>query len=489
MKATVKEGVIIFPHQLFEHNELCTKDRTIFIVEHPRYFTDFDFHKKKLMLHRASMQYYADYLNKKKLNVIYITIEDDLYKTLKKHKIATVHYYDPVYTVLEKELSSHLKKLKIEAYLYETPAFISPIDWLDQIFKGKKSYLMGPFYIKQRKRLKILVSSAGKPTGGKWTYDAENREKMPASVKIPAIKKPRANTYTKEAARYIDKHFKKNPGDSKNFFYPVTHSEAKSWLSDFLAHRLSYFGIYQDAMVPGESFLFHSVLSPLINNGLLTPEYVITETLSYAKKHKVPLNSLEGFIRQIIGWREFVRAVYVYAGEKQRSSNFFKHKRKIHASFWDGTTTLVPVDDAIKSALNTAYAHHIERLMVLGNCMLLCEYSPDSVYEWFMALFIDAYDWVMVPNVYGMSQYADGGMMTTKPYISSSNYIKKMSSYKSGEWCSIWDGLYWRFILKHKTVIQKNNRLKIMASFLNRMDKETLSEHITCAESYLKSLK
>lgn len=489
MAIALYEAVIIFPHQLFEANELCTQNRTIFIVEHPRYFTDFDFHKKKLILHRASMQYYYDYLKKKKLQVIYLSIKDDLFKALKKHKIKSVHYYDPVDIALEKELSTHLKKLKIDQHIYETPAFLSPSDWLDEIFKGKKSYLMGHFYIKQRKRLKILITSQGKPTGGKWTYDSENREKMPSTVAIPKIKKPSANAYSKEAIRYVEKQFKKNPGDSSDFFYPVTHAQAKSWLTDFLAHRLSRFGIYQDAMVPGESFLFHSILSPLINNGLLTPEYVITQTLTYAKKHKAPLNSLEGFIRQIIGWREFIRAVYLYAGEEQRSSNFFKHKRKIDPAFWDGTTTIPPVDDAIHSALKTAYAHHIERLMVLGNFMLLCEYNPDEVYAWFMSLFIDAYDWVMVPNVYGMSQYADGGLMTTKPYISSSNYIKKMSSYKSGDWCDIWDGLYWRFIFKHKAVIQKNNRLKIMASFLNRMNKEKLSEHIMCAENYLRSLK
>jgi len=266
----------------------------------------------------------------------------------------------------------------------------------------------------------------------------------------------------------------------------VTHKDAEKWLNNFLKKRLYHFGAYEDAIQKGEPFLFHSVLSPLINIGLLTPEHVIEKTITYAKKHKTPINSLEGFIRQILGWREFIRAVYMLAGKKQKKSNFWKHKRKISKSFYLGETDITPVDDVIKRVITHAYCHHIERLMVIGNFMLLTQIHPNQVYKWFMELFIDAYEWVMIPNVYGMSQYADGGMITTKPYTSGSNYIKKMSNFKKDEWCNIWDALYWNFVYKHKSFFKKSPRMAMMVSVLRKMDKKKLKNHLSIAKKYIK---
>lgn len=485
----MNEAVIIFPHQLFKDHALCTQDKLIILIEHHRYFTDFSFHQKKLVLHRASMQYYFEGISKMYKNAVYLDCNKDLFRVLKKNNIKTIHFYDPVDTALEEELSAESKRAKIEMIIYESPAFLSPKEWLEKTLGKKKRYLMHSFYVAQRKRMNILLTKEGKPIGGKWTYDQENRKKFSADQPIPKLWKPRTNTYVTAAKRHIKKYFSKNPGDTASFFYPITHKDAEKWLDHFLKDRFALFGDYQDAMVPNESFLFHSILSPLINIGLLTPQYVVDTALSYAKKHDIPINSLEGFIRQIIGWREFVRGVYVYAGETQRTKNFFNHKRLIPYSFWYGETDIAPIDDVVHKVFDTAYAHHIERLMIMGNFMLLCEFDPDEIYEWFMELFIDAYDWVMVPNVYGMTQYADGGLMTTKPYISSSNYILKMSSYKKGEWCAVWDALYWHFIYTHKNVIAKNSRLKIMLSYLKRMKKETLENHLKIAEKYLLSLK
>src|SRR5690606_27559035 len=204
--------------------------------------------------------------------------------------------------------------------------------------------------------------------------------------------------------------------------------------------------------------------------------------------HDIPLNSLEGFIRQIIGWREFIRGLYETVGRQQRTCNFWRFKRAIPESFYTGETGIEPVDTTVKKVLDTGYCHHIERLMILGNFMLLCEFDPDAVYQWFMELFIDAYDWVMVPNVYGMSQFADGGLMATKPYISSSNYILKMSHYKSAPWCEVWDGLYWRFIAKHQLAFIKNPRTSMMVKQLEKMDKQKKERLFNAADRFLNTL-
>ena len=255
-------------------------------------------------------------------------------------------------------------------------------------------------------------------------------------------------------------------------------------------NRLVHFGKYQDAIRRDEPILFHSLLSPALNIGLLTPDQVVNETLQFARAREgtIPLNSLEGFIRQIIGWREFVRGVYTLEGNQQRTINFWGHSRKLPKSFYTGTTGIDPVDSIIARLQESAYAHHIERLMVLGNFMLLCEIDPHEVYRWFMEMFIDAYDWVMVPNIYGMSQYADGGLMTTKPYISSSKYILRMSDYPRGPWCDIWDALYWHFISKHRHIFQKNPRMRVMVSSLDRMPLAKKSDYVAKAEQFLEAL-
>jgi len=198
---------------------------------------------------------------------------------------------------------------------------------------------------------------------------------------------------------------------------------------------------------------------------------------------------LEGFIRQVIGWREFMRATYEDLGVTMRKTNHWQHKRKIPNSFYNGTTGIDPVDNTLKRLNNYAYCHHIERLMVLGGFMFICEFDPDDIYRWFMALFIDSYDWVMVPNVYAMSQNADGGLITTKPYFSGSSYIKKMSHYKTGEWCDIWDGLYWRFIIKHAKNLKQNPRWAMMVSMADKMDNTKKKQHLENADNFLKKLK
>ncbi|MGC9311861.1 MAG: FAD-binding domain-containing protein, partial [Sediminispirochaetaceae bacterium] len=279
-------------------------------------------------------------------------------------------------------------------------------------------------------------------------------------------------------SRLIESTFPDHPGDTGGFYLPTTRSQAKEWMNTFFTERYHQFGPYEDAIHHNEVLGFHSLLSPLLNIGLLLPE----EVLSRALEADVPLPSTEGFIRQIIGWREFIRGVY---HTRESRGNYFGHRRRLTEAWYAGTTGLPILDDTIRKVLRYGYVHHIERLMVLGNLMLLCEIDPDEVYRWFSELFIDADDWVMIPNVYGMSQYADGGVFATKPYIASSRYLLKMSTYRRGPWCDVIDGLYWRFVSLHREVFERNPRMKMMTSWLDKMDAERFNFIVKQAEDFI----
>ncbi len=487
----MKPATIIFPHQLFKHHPALSKGREIFLVEEQLFFSgapsSLQFHKKKLMLHRASMQAYQRRLQSQGYHVHYVDFRKDLFQALRQKKIVEIWYSDPTDKTLESRFERDAKKWNMKVHRLPTPSFLTPEDWLFDFFKGTKHFSMTQFYMAQRRRLKVLVEG-DQPIGGKWSFDPENRKKIPKTLNVPKQPPIKLNPITEEAREYVETYFPKNPGSGDEFFYPVTHEASERWLKTFLKEKLKFFGDYQDGIVRDQPFLFHSVLTPMLNIGLLTPDQVVKETLVHAEENSIPLNSLEGFIRQIIGWREFMRAVYLLKGEEERTINFFQHRRKLPKSFYTGSTGLDPVDTVIHRLIQYAYAHHIERLMILGNIMLLCEIDPDEVYRWFMELFIDAYDWVMVPNVYGMSQHADGGLMMTKPYISSSNYIRKMGDFPEGEWCKIWDGLYWRFIYHHRDFFKKNPRMKVMINQIDRMGRERMEQHLAIANSFLDQL-
>ena len=492
----MKTATVIFPHQLFKKHPGLSKNRDIFLVEDQRFFGDpefpFHFHKKKLILHRASMRAYRERLMSEGYYVHYVEFRPDpsidhLFKGLRDRKADEIWVADPVDHVLEDRLRKNGTRWKIKVTFGPTPAFLSSSPWLADFFRTSTHFSMAPFYIAQRKRLGVLVEG-GKPLGGKWSFDPENRKKIPKGLAIPPRTLPKPNKWTEDAANFVARSFPENPGTPDGFVYGVTHEDAEKWLDDFLKKCLRDFGDYQDAMVQDEPFLFHSVLTPMLNIGLLTPDQIVQRSLAFAQKNSIPLNDLEGFIRQVIGWREFMRAVYLLESERERRTNFFRHRRNLPRSFYTGTTGIGPVDTVIQRLTHHAYVHHIERLMILGNFMLLCEIHPDEVYRWFMELFIDAYDWVMVPNVYGMSQHADGGFITTKPYISSSHYIRKMSDFPEGDWCDTWDGLYWRFIFKHRDFFGKNPRMKVMTRQLDRMGKARLKKHLAVAEQFLGKL-
>ena len=441
------------------------------------------------------MKYYADFLAQRGIDLEYISAHEEnsdirkLIQKLSENGTKKLHYIECSDNWLEKRIVNSAQTYGIELKTYESPMFLNKISDIKTYFKDRKKFFQTDFYIDQRKKRNILYEN-NKPIGDKWTFDSDNRLKYPKNKIPPNIELPENDKYFNEGLEYTEKYFSENYGELKNVaLYPHTYKEAKKWLNNFLEYRLWEFGSYEDAIVKNEHFLHHSLLSPLLNSGILTPDYVLETTLAYAKENpNLPLNSLEGFIRQVMGWREFVRAVYELKGTEERTKNFWNFKRKIPESFWRGETNIPPLDNVIKKVLENAYCHHIERLMVLGNFMLLCEFDPDEVYRWFMELFIDAYDWVMVPNVYGMSQFSDGGLLATKPYISGSNYLLKMSDFPKGEWQNIWDALFWRFMHVHRDFFLKNPRLGMLVHSFDKMPELKKEILLKNAEDFLVKL-
>ncbi len=490
----MKHALLIFPHQLYYDHPAFTQQLDLIVMIEDRLFYGDDqypcnFHKQKLILHRASMRCHYDRLIKRKMNVEYIEYAsahwDNIAQILDGFDIIT--YYDVVDFTLEKRIRKYLSASKLE--VLDSPNFLNTNADNRAFRKGKKRWFMADFYQYQRKRLNLLIEDGG-PVGGQWSFDEDNRKKLPKEMidDLPKLPSPTDNEYVRDAKKYVRQQFPEALGDDENFLYPIDHSGAKDWLSDFLEHRFANFGPYEDAIVEDQNYLYHSLLTPMLNIGLLDPKMIIDTAIKYADQHDVPLLSLEGFVRQIIGWREFMRASYVDLGVSMRTTNHWQHKQAMPAAFYDGSTGILPIDNCIKRILETGYCHHIERLMLLGGFMFLCEINPDEIYKWFMELFIDSYDWVMVPNVYAMSQHADGGQITTKPYFSGSNYVRKMSHYVKGDWCDSWDGLYWSWILQQADDLRKNPRWAMMVRMAENMGDDKKDHHQKQAKQFLEGL-
>ena len=492
----MNEISLIFPHQLFRNSPAILKGRPVYLIEEYLFFKQYAFHKQKIAFHRATMKNYENFLVHQGFEVHYIDAQQErsdirhFLQSLERAKVDEIYFIDPVDDWLNRRLEVSLKKSGIKGIKLQTPCFLNKEEDIEAFFsRDKKKFFQTEFYIQQRKIRNILLDEEGKPQGGKWSFDQDNRKKYPQDKRPPAIDLPKANVFFREAVEYVREHFDSHPGElGVEPYYPVNFEQATAWLNQFLDRRLEEFGSYEDAIVAEESVLNHSVLTPMLNIGLLTPKQILEALAERIKKGNIPINSSEGFIRQVMGWREFIRGVYCFRGRDQRTANFWNFKRKIPASFYEGTTGIAPLDNTISKVLKYGYCHHIERLMILGNFMVLCEFDPDEVHRWFMEMFVDAYDWVMVPNVYGMSQFADGGLMATKPYISGSNYVMKMSDYQKGDWQLIWDALFWRFMHVHRDFFQQNPRMGMLVKTFDKMRVEKKERLLSTAASYLDDL-
>jgi deoxyribodipyrimidine photolyase-related protein len=495
-----KAELLVFPHQLFaRHPGLDADVDAVALVEDnlmfgdPRHTTRF--HKQKLWLHRASMKRYAAQLQSDGWSVTYVdhqeaggTLSGHL-KSLASSGGAEVVLAQPHDDLISRRLERICESLSLRIRYVETPMFLNTPEDNRSYRHGRRRWFMADFYKHQRRRLDVLMDGDS-PQGGQWSFDKENRKKVPRAMlgQIPDLPALDLDDTDRRARDHVLQRYPDNPGALQRLSYPTSHSEARAWLDVFIRERFQHFGAYEDAIVEGENTLWHSVLTPMLNIGLLTPAEILEATLASADAHNVPLNSLEGFVRQLIGWREFMRATYEDLGVTMRTRNHWGHRRRMPRQFYDGTTGIGPVDDAIHRILETGYCHHIERLMVLGGFMFLCEIDPDDIYTWFMEMFVDSYDWVMVPNVYAMSQHADGGLITTKPYFSGSSYIRKMSNHPRGAWTDVWDGLYWRWVLNHSDSLAKNPRWAMMCAMARKMNPEKASQHRENAEEFLRAL-
>jgi deoxyribodipyrimidine photolyase-related protein len=485
---------IVLGSQLFP-SSLLPKSSVIFMAEDHELCTYYRFHKHKIIFFLASMREYRDELTQAGHTVSYnqlddskLSYEEKLTNTIKRVQPDRLVSWEIEDKFMETRIVLLAKQLGLPLFIKATPLFLTTRAEFKHYLTQIKKPFMKTFYERQRRRLEILVDADGAPIGGKFSFDEDNRKSLPKSVLPPPLNFPTPTKHVTAIQKLVEERFRDHPGSVENFWLPVTRAEAQRWLDRFFQYRFQDFGIYEDALSTEHDFIFHSVISPLLNIGLLLPERTILQTLKYADENEVPLNSTEGFIRQIIGWREFVRGIYQEFSQKQETTNFFRHERKLNQLWYSGETGLAPVDHAIKKARTWGWNHHIERLMVLSNTMLLCEIHPHDVHQWFMEMYVDSSEWVMGPNVFGMGQFSDGGIFATKPYICGSNYILKMGNYKKGPWCEEMDALYWTFIDKHRVFYSKNPRMSIMAKSVARMDPKKLAHFHTVANATRKRL-
>ncbi len=488
----MKSMFLILGNQLFPLKYLKPyKDSTFLMMEDYGLCTFQKHHKLKLILFLSAMRSYSDELKKNKFKINYYDLNND-FKTsyekklenfIIKNKVKELISFEIEDKFFEKKILSLKKKLKISWKVINSPMFLnSRDDFKDYLSKTKKPF-MANFYKTARIKIDILMDK-GKPKGGKWSFDEENRKKLPKDIKIPAMPVANETSHTKNLKKEIKQIFKSHPGDVDNFWLPTTHKDSIKWLDYFIAKKFNLFGDYEDAVDTNNNFLFHSALSPMINLGLITPELIIERIKKV--ENRIKINSYEGYIRQIIGWREFIRGIYQNYDKILEENNFFKHKNSLTQKWYDGTTGLDPLDHSIQNAKKFGYTHHIERLMVLCNIMNLCEIKPIEVYNWFMEMFVDSSDWVMSPNVYGMGLFSDGGIFSTKPYICGSSYFMKMMNFKKGNWNDIMDGLYWRFINKNRNFFQSNPRLNMMVSIYDKMNTERKNHILKKANQFIR---
>ena len=480
-----------------KHSWFKQKDNnTIYLMAEMRQETDYvKHHIQKVVAFFLSMRNFAEALEKAGHQVVYFKISDeenlqDLEKIISKvvsdKKIEKFEYQLPDEYRLDEQLKSICNNLKIESEAFDTEHFYTSRTELSEFFEGKKLLLMENFYRMMRKKQSILVTN-DKPFGGKWNYDHSNRNKYKGEVPIP-----QPLVFSKEVSKLVEeielakvKTF--GAIDAENFPWPTSRKESLSLLSFFCEHLLEYFGDYQDALYSKDSFLFHSRLSFAMNSKMISPKEAVDTVISHFENNhdRIDISQVEGFVRQILGWREYVRGIYWKEMPDYSKMNALENHNKLPEFYWTGKTKMKCMQHSISQSLTEAYAHHIQRLMIIGNFSLLTQMHPDEVDAWYLGVYIDAIEWVEMPNTRGMSQYADGGIIATKPYVSSGSYINKMSNYcgdchynvkeKLGDKACPFNSLYWNFLDDKKEHFQDNQRMSMMLALLNKMKPEELS--------------
>lgn len=485
-------------------------DEVLYVLMEIRSETDYAHHHiQKVIGIFAAMRNFAKDLEAAGHRVVYISITDEnnlhqfdknCNRLISEYNIKHFEYLYPDEYRVDEHLKSFSSSLNITHKVYDTEHFFSSRTELQDLFTGKKTYLMETFYRYMRKKHQVLIDSDEKPLHGKWNFDEDNRQKLPKTLK-PLSPLVFANDCS-EIEQAIMKSKIKTIGtvQSKEYIWPVNRKQSVDMLDFFVNHCLKYFGTYQDAMAPEEWSIYHSRLSFSMNTKMLSPQEVINKAIEAYFKHpeEIQYNQLEGFVRQIIGWREYMRGIYWARMPEYASLNYFEHKNKLPDWFWTGDTKMNCLKQAITQSLDYSYAHHIQRLMITGNFALLAGVHPDEVDQWYLGIYIDAFEWVEITNTRGMSQFADGGIVGTKPYVSSATYINKMSSYcgscqynhneKTGTSSCPFNSLYWNFYNQHETKLSKNPRIGMMYKVWQKMQSEQKEALLKRAEWCLENV-
>ncbi len=494
-----------------------TNDDVTYLFIEMRQETDYvKHHIQKVIAFFLAMRAFAEQLKSAGHQVIYLKLDDEantqdipenVKRLVKEHNFERFEYQLPDEYRLDQLIQrfpmnrdKSRAELDIEINAVDTEHFLTERDTLQEHFKGKKTYVMESFYRMMRKKYDVLMDG-DVPVTGQWNYDASNRKKLPKNHRPPE-----PLTFDRDVTdivELLEQQGVETIGrvDAKHFGWPVTLEEGRQLLDDWIERMLPHFGDFQDAMTPEYWALYHSRISFLMNAKILSPMEVIRKVEERWQKDPdhASISQVEGFIRQILGWREYMRGIYWAKMPEYAEKNFFEHGRKLPDWFWTGETKMKCLSHAVNQSLDYAYAHHIQRLMVTGNFALLAGIDPDEVDEWYLGIYIDAIEWVEITNTRGMSQFADGGIVGTKPYVSSANYMKKMSSYcdscyydhkaKTGERACPFNSLYWHFYERHRGKLGKNPRIGMMYRTWDKMDKEKQKDLLEQAETYLENIE
>ncbi|NHF61270.1 cryptochrome/photolyase family protein [Flavobacteriaceae bacterium TP-CH-4] len=484
-------------------------DEVFYFIAEMRQETDYTRHHiQKVVAFFQSMRNFKDWLEERGHQVIYYRLDDNnneqdltknLQKIIKDQKADRFEYQLPDEYRLDEQLKEFCKSLDIETKSFDTEHFLTSRTDLTEFYEGKKQLTMEYFYRHMRKKYDIMMVNDSNPEGGKWNYDKSNRNKWKGEHEIP-----HERGFRKEVSDIVDmiqKHGVETIGniDATNFSWPTSREDCLSVLNYFRKNLLIHFGDYQDAMHTDEKFLFHSRLSFAMNSKMLHPKEVVEAVIDYWRDHKddIDISQVEGFVRQIIGWREYMRGIYWKEMPGYRRSNKLDNQNSLPDFYWTANTKMNCLHHSIKQSLDEAYAHHIQRLMITGNYALLTMTHPDEVCDWYLGIYIDAIEWVEITNTRGMSQFADGGIVATKPYVSSGSYVNKMSNYckschykvskKTSEDACPFNALYWNFLDEKQEHFKDNQRMNMMMAMLNKMDKDQLNAMKKRAKAIIKN--
>ena len=482
---------------------------TTYVLMEVRTETDYAHHHiQKVVGFFAAMQAFAEYLKKQKHHVIYIYLNDksnkqsfgkNIQALIKENNFTIFEYQLPDEFRVDEMLKALCTELSIKNSYCDTEHFLTERNSVGDFFKGKKTFLLESFYRAMRKKYDILMEG-DQPLQGQWNFDADNRKKLPANHKATS-----PNIFDNDVTNIYNEIKKadiKTIGkiDAKHFIWPINRKQSIQQLHFFVTECLPLFGTYEDAMTPTEWSLYHSRLSFSMNTKMLSPLEVIQAAITewQSKQKEITYNQLEGFVRQILGWREYMRGIYWLKMPEYATLNFLEHTNKLPEWYWTGKTKMKCLSHSITQSLEYAYAHHIQRLMVTGNFALLAGVHPNEVDAWYLGIYIDALDWVEITNTRGMSQFADGGIVGSKPYVSSAAYIDKMSHYcgschynksvKVGEKACPFNSLYWNFYNNHEDKLAKNPRIGMMYNVWRKMKADDKAALLQQADFYLKNI-